>query len=295
MNIIRFKAPPLPHYIICGQLDMQPGARHLNRTNLGVFDLLVVMEGCLYLGEEDQRFDVAAGHAVILLPDRHHYPTRPCRELTRTYWLHFGTTGEWSVLDGTSDAHREMPPEAPRRKPSSFHAEPFDILIPQFMELSQPERVYETLRMLEQLNPSIHLGGARWSQQLLFQELLRLLAASSNMQRKSPATLCAQKAASWLRQHYREAVTARELGEALNFHPVYIARCMQKEFGCSPMEYLMRIRIQQAKLLLLQTGEPIARIAEQVGFRQPSYFSSCFQRLEGISPRQYRQRFSFTP
>lgn len=295
MNIIRFKAPPLPHYIICGQLDMQPGARHLNRTNLGVFDLLVVMEGCLYLGEEDQRFDVTAGHAVILLPDRHHYPTQPCRELTRTYWLHFDTTGEWSVLDPAAAADRQMEQDQPRRKPSSFHAEPFDILIPQFMELSQPERVYETLRMLEQLNTSIHLGGARWSQQLLFQELLRLLAASLNVQRKSPATLCAQKAASWLRQHYREPVTVRELAEALNFHPVYIARCMQREFGCSPTEYLMRIRIQHAKLLLVQTGEPIASIAEQVGFRLPSYFSACFRRLEGISPRQYRQRFSFNP
>jgi AraC-like DNA-binding protein len=70
---------------------------------------------------------------------------------------------------------------------------------------------------------------------------------------------------------------------------------MQREFGCSPMEYLMRIRIQHAKLLLVQTEEPIARIAEQVGFRLPSYFSACFQRLEGISPRQYRQRFSFAP
>ncbi|MNE95133.1 Bifunctional transcriptional activator/DNA repair enzyme AdaA [compost metagenome] len=82
------------------------------------------------------------------------------------------------------------------------------------------------------------------------------------------------------------------LGDCLNFHPVYIARCMNREYGCSPMEYLLRYRIEQSKLLLMQTSFPISRIAEEVGFNQAPYFSSSFMKLEGISPRQYRQRFS---
>ncbi|MNR59015.1 Arabinose operon regulatory protein [compost metagenome] len=67
---------------------------------------------------------------------------------------------------------------------------------------------------------------------------------------------------------------------------------MQKEFGCAPFDYLMRFRIEQAKLQLLQTDLPIARIAEEVGFNQAAYFASCFSRYEGLSPRRYRQRFS---
>ncbi|MNE69283.1 Arabinose operon regulatory protein [compost metagenome] len=67
---------------------------------------------------------------------------------------------------------------------------------------------------------------------------------------------------------------------------------MQKEFGCAPLDYLMRHRIEQAKLLLLQTDLAIALVAEEVGFNQAAYFTACFARLEGISPRKYRQRFS---
>lgn len=67
---------------------------------------------------------------------------------------------------------------------------------------------------------------------------------------------------------------------------------MKKEYGCAPMEYLLHYRIQQSKLLLMQTSYTIARIAEEVGFNQAPYFSSSFIRIEGTTPREFRQRFS---
>lgn len=66
---------------------------------------------------------------------------------------------------------------------------------------------------------------------------------------------------------------------------------MQKVFGCPPAVYLLRLRIQQSKLLLLQTDLTVERIAEQVGFNTASYFTACFTKMEGLSPRKYRQRF----
>ncbi|GMK40382.1 hypothetical protein PCCS19_34380 [Paenibacillus sp. CCS19] len=59
------------------------------------------------------------------------------------------------------------------------------------------------------------------------------------------------------------------------------------------MDYLLSQRIEQAKLLLLQTDHTIARIAEDVGFNQAAYFTACFTRAEGISPRKYRLRYAF--
>lgn len=137
-----------------------------------------------------------------------------------------------------------------------------------------------------------HIPSVKWKQQLVFQEVIEHLSASMEADGPSPSILCAEQAASYLREHYRDSITAQELGDSINFHPVYIARCMQKEFGCAPFDYLMRFRIEQAKLLLLQTDLPIARIGEQVGFNHAAYFTSCFAKYESISPRKYRQRFS---
>jgi len=150
----------------------------------------------------------------------------------------------------------------------------------------------ELLNQLDQLKAGAHLSTTQFKQQILFQEIVQLLSASMNSSRSSlQSTVCAEQAASYLRTHYREEITAQKLKDSLNFHPVYIARCMKQEYGCSPMEYLLRYRIEQSKLLLMQTNYTIARIAEEVGFNQAPYFSSSFLKIEGISPRQYRQRF----
>ncbi|WP_019908466.1 helix-turn-helix transcriptional regulator [Paenibacillus sp. HW567] len=328
MDVLEFSIPPLPHYIISGLNQCQPGYLHLNRQHLQVFDLLIVRQGCLYIGEEDRRFAVRAGEALILRPDCHHYGTEGCHEDTAYSWLHFQTLGSWSVdsaaaehssesseaalsetgelsvsaalnVPGNTDVSRalskpgESSVSAEPLPAAYFGIGPFSLRLSQFITLLQPARVDDLLLQLEQLKSNAHLTTVRFKQQILFQEILQQLAASMNQNRSgSQSTACAEQAASFLRAHYREEITTARLGDSLNFHPVYIARCMNREYGCSPMEYLLRYRIEQSKLLLMQTSFPIARIAEEVGFNQAPYFSSSFLKLEGISPRQYRQRFS---
>ena len=291
MELLEFTVPPLPHYIAGGLTDFYAGDKHMNRRNIGLFDMLAVVGGCLYIGEEDRRYEVGAGTALILRPDRYHYATEGCREPTRYYWLHFQAEGEWRA---TPDAPpRRMPEEYdPGEESLKFRTQRFPLVIPQFGRLAYPGKFMETLEKIVGLNPEGHLNSSRFSQQMLFQELMRQLAAGIESQLATPVGACAEQAAAYLRSRYREEITAKSLGDALNFHPVYIARCMHKEYGLSPSAYLLRYRIEQSKLLLMQTDFPIARIAEEVGFNQTPYFSSCFLKMEGISPRQYRQRFS---
>jgi AraC-like DNA-binding protein len=287
MRMIRFTSPPLPHYINSGYSLANPGRKHPERYAIGEFDLLVVMKGCLYIGEEERQYELSEGHALILRPDLHHYPTEGCRSETASFWLHFQTKGEWRAVETGSESIEGDPSGEIAISDLSF-----DIWLPQFTRLLQPSKMYDHLRQLNELEAQSHRAAVKWKQQRLFQEVLSLLAASMEHSLPSAGAEVADRAASFLRLNYRGEVTTRELGQALNFHPIYIARCMQKQFGCSPMEYLMQYRLEQARRLLLQTDLPIARIAEEVGFQQPAYFASCFGKHEGLTPRQYRQRFS---
>jgi two-component system response regulator YesN len=70
----------------------------------------------------------------------------------------------------------------------------------------------------------------------------------------------------------------------------YLGRIFQQELGLSPMEYLNRYRIKEAKALLSQTGASITEIAAQVGFDDPAYFSRAFRKQVGFSPRAYRKQ-----
>lgn len=289
---LQFVSPPLPHYITGAFAVTAPGRKHASRRNIGVFDLLAVTKGCLFMGEEDRTFEVRAGQTLILLPDRHHYATKACVEQTEYYWVHFQTEGRWEAIERIGSQPKSDTDAAPIATKDPFTAQTLTIRLAQFMELPQPAKMSEILERLAQLELHAHDGHALWEQQVLFQSALQLLSVDREINAPSPSAVCAQLAAAYLREHYREEVTAQALGNSLNFHPVYIARCMQKQFGCSPFEYLQRFRIEQAKLLLLRTDLPMNRVAEEVGFHHASYFSTCFVKYEGITPRQYRGRFS---
>ncbi len=294
MNLLQFALPPLPFYISSGHETHGPGLVHVDRRNIGVFDLLAVRQGTLHIAEEDRRYALGAGEALILRPDAHHFGTSPCTETTEYYWMHFGHQGHWTATDERLPLYQSQRDTADSSASAAWKmtAPPFSVQVPQHSVLLQPEQAFEMLEQLTAITQSGHMGGALWRQQILFQELLQQLSAAIDARSTSPSAACATQAAAYLRQHYAEEISAREMADSLNFHSVYIARCMQKEFGCSPKEYLLRYRIGQAKLLLLRTDYPVARVAEEVGFNQAAYFASCFAKYEGISPRSYRLRFS---
>ncbi|MGG0823805.1 AraC family transcriptional regulator [Paenibacillus turicensis] len=288
---IQFTAPPLPHYIVSGISEMAVGDRHPNRQNIGVFDLLVASKGCLYIADADQKYEVHAGQFLILRPDSHHYSYMGCKEESTHHWLHFQLLGDWSIHN---EVKAEYEHQGPPMTLSPFSTSSYKITVPQFAKLPQLPKVIQMINTLTQMNSHIHLPSVRLKQQALFQEVILLLSSSGNEEAPSPQAICAERAASYLREHYREPFSSQALASNVNFHPVYIARCMKKVFGCSPSVYLIQLRVEQAKLLLLQTNLTIERIAEEVGFNQAAYFTACFKKFEGISPRKYRQRFTWT-
>ncbi|MBD5780025.1 helix-turn-helix domain-containing protein [Pelagicoccus sp. NFK12] len=60
--------------------------------------------------------------------------------------------------------------------------------------------------------------------------------------------------------------------------------------GTSPMNYLNELRIQRAGELLKSSDRAIKDIAHELGFEDPLYFSRCFRKCVGLSPRAYRER-----
>lgn len=78
----------------------------------------------------------------------------------------------------------------------------------------------------------------------------------------------------------------------LGYHPDYFRRCFKKVTGMTPINYLTMLRINQAKVLLEQSSFiSISAVAANCGFNDSFYFSTCFKKLSGISPKEYRNKF----
>lgn len=64
-----------------------------------------------------------------------------------------------------------------------------------------------------------------------------------------------------------------------------------KHVGTSVHKYILNIRINEAKKLLLTTEQSLTYIAENVGFNSNTHFSNYFKQVIGISPLEFRKQF----
>jgi transcriptional regulator GlxA family with amidase domain len=69
-------------------------------------------------------------------------------------------------------------------------------------------------------------------------------------------------------------------------------RRFRKAVGMAPLDYVHAIRLEEAKTLLETTDETIDKLVERVGYEDATFFSRLFRRSVGLTPAQYRRRFS---
>jgi AraC-like DNA-binding protein len=92
----------------------------------------------------------------------------------------------------------------------------------------------------------------------------------------------------FIHEHIREPILLGNLAGAAGLHPTYFSDRFKKLVGVRPLEYLMRYRLERAQFLLLTSRAPVKRVAYEVGFPDPAYFTRAFTRFWRVSPAQYR-------
>ena len=90
-------------------------------------------------------------------------------------------------------------------------------------------------------------------------------------------------------ENYSESITLDKLAEIAHVNKYYLSHSFKNEYKVSPIDYLMKRRITEAKALLTSTDFSLTQIPEQIGFGSLAYFSKCFRKIEGTRPNEYRK------
>ncbi len=102
-----------------------------------------------------------------------------------------------------------------------------------------------------------------------------------------PSDLVGQ-AIRYIHHHYAESVTLERMAEALNYSVPHLVKQFKLGTGKSPIGYLIEVRMDKAKELLLRTDAALQDISEGVGYNDISYFNKTFKKYAGMTPGQYR-------
>lgn len=112
----------------------------------------------------------------------------------------------------------------------------------------------------------------------------------NNAFRDKDAVVMIEKARMMMREESDEIRSPEKIAKRLNLSYSWFRRIFKQYTGLSPAQYMMEIKIQQAKDLLVGSSMPIKEIAYSLNFLNLSYFITFFKSRTGMPPGDYRSK-----
>lgn len=92
----------------------------------------------------------------------------------------------------------------------------------------------------------------------------------------------------YIEEHFSDKLTLDSLSCKVGFSKFYISRLFKQHIGTTIMDYLIGVRMDRAKTLLVQSEQSIKQISYSIGYSDPNYFTWSFKKYVGVSPVKYR-------
>jgi AraC-like DNA-binding protein len=111
-------------------------------------------------------------------------------------------------------------------------------------------------------------------------------------ERVTPGADCPQeleRMKQYVEFHMAEPVSLSHLAEFSRLSPATVGRMFRQHLGTTPVTWILSTKVDHARRLLRTRRMSVVEVAAAVGFSDPYYFSKCFKKLTGQTPRAYRQ------
>lgn len=231
------------------------------------YQLLYIASGNAHFYFGDKEEIVTAGHMILYRPGEEQNYVYYGTDKPEVYWIHFTGNGVEEILDFYEFSKSEH----------TFYSGTPVIYESLFKEI---------IRELQHRRPQFEELIMMYLRQLfLFVQRNRLeykhLSKHSMAQEVELAKI-------YFHDHYQEVISIENYAKSRHLSICWFIRSFRTLTGVTPLQYLLSIRIENARALLEHTQYNITEIATLVGFDDPLYFSHMFKKRIGISPSKYR-------
>ena len=234
------------------------------------FLLHFVTSGKGVFATEDKEYTVSAGEGFLISPDRVTSYRADAAEPWHYFWIGFSGQSAEELLSEIG-----LSPSSP---------------VFSFKDVAAMKAVFDRVRLLPEDSVKAQLALVS-----VLYALLSGIEAKRDKSERGAYRLFhtgkeyADMAALYLEQRYASRITVGALSLHLGLHRSYFSTLFKKHYGVSPQEYLIRVRMDKARLLLGEGTISVADIARTVGYEDPLLFSRIFRKAVGISPSDYRK------
>lgn len=251
----------------CGELRIDSDSHIRRPAGRNDYQLIYVCEGQCVVTINGAVHIAYAGDCIIYRPGEAQDYLLSKRASPRTYWIHFN---------------------------GSICQKIFETLSLQNLHIIKTEQNREIEHLISGIcrhhnlkteNNEIICSG-------LMQSVLAILsneAHKASYHSKGKSTDKISELISRIKMVPNLNISVAECADFCNMSKPHFARVFKNTAGISPVQFMLRIRIDRAKELLDFTDKTVAEISEASGFSDQNYFARIFKKITGVSPTQYRQ------
>ena len=231
----------------------------------GDFQLLYIAagKGHFFFGDEERV--VSHGNIVVFRPGEkqlyHYYP----EDQTESYWVHFTGSEAARLLDECGLLKNVY-----------------------FVGTSDYPAIFNQLIREIQLKRENYAEIAEY----LFRQLLLFISRYLKEGKNANCDTLneVERAINYFNENYASEINIEEYATARHMSVSWFIRNFKSITQLSPLQYIIMLRITNAKVLLMNTDYSVSQIATAVGFDNALYFSRLFHRHTGTSPMKFRKR-----
>lgn len=238
------------------------------------YEIYLLLTGRRRYFIEHSIYDVAPGNMVIVGKNELHKTTAIGKGRYERYVLYFRESRISSLLD-------------------SVQKEAFDAFMQSGCFRLPPDVSREVETKFQQLAAEQEKNDCfvNTAEETILQQILILLFRYG--QRKEVAFGSVEKkiqeVVQYISHHYGSEITLRSAAALAYMEPTYFSKQFKKTVGFGFNQYLIQVRMKEAKRLLITTELSIGEIAEKCGYSAGNYFGDTFKLLTGISPSVFRK------
>ena len=126
---------------------------------------------------------------------------------------------------------------------------------------------------------------------VVFQETLKHLLDLTLRPAQVSQTIRMEGVKRYIEENFSQPLKLEELARENGFSVSVFGRAFKRDFGMGFSAYLRKVRLEQAKKLLVSTRLPISQVIQESGFNNPQYFFDLFKRSVGSTPQKFRDSF----
>ena len=266
-------------YRWCGKFT-SPNADwiHMSR-NLLDYELMVVTEGTLYIGNHEQDFCVTEGEYLLMAPTVFQHGTQSSHCVF--YWVHFDFKDPISEPFVTSESSH------PNLLPIYGKLPSLDRIKIMMKQLQDSDRRYHNGQLNDALCSAIL---AEIYCQTISNSLTSFVSADGHEHLSKEQLL--EEIATYIQWHVQENLLVSQIADYFGYNEKYLTTLFKKHHGISLKQYQLQTKMEHAKASLSETNLSVSHIAYSLGFADAHNFSNAFHKVTGLSPSEYRATYS---